>query len=582
MKLSKVLLFQFSQPIQNYETDTIKSNLALLTKAIRNPSDIKADKTIIPISSNGITLGVDRSDHFLINHYIKVPLKMQIVSPVSLYLKHMNELPSDLKRFCDISESHQVKYLQTHINLINSIWSREIESYESFMYSGKHKRAVIQGILTIILMTYHISKFYADKHDKNLYSSTIDELTSKITDLSDTNKLILLATEEILDLQQRYWCDSANKFSKTQEHLANQLVKDYIRQAKNTIENSINNQLPLSSDVNQEIQTICELLNDQNHHLCSTIILRGMTNTFQGLSTSADDFGSAIIHIHTLLEVPIFSQNQFVSRLSIGNIGFYVGGQRKKLDLPPYAYILNYTDSNLPENTPMVPDCYHHTCPPLSQIDTLQSDLCLGALITLNSTKVSKSCRLIDMPDSCIGLHVKSNTFLINGRGIYTPKDTKIPTTISRPTIVQGGEFVCPGKSISFKDYNDNQKLLTLDLDLSFQNFSSFDVDYDQIDQMFDNITFLSQKLSNLSETNVSLQIHELERTLNEGFYISTGISLLSILLTMLASVPLIQKIKNLLCNSKKPKIVKFADPELLIPLKFDPRVKSTPNLSKQ
>ena len=508
---------------------------------------------------------------------------MEIVSPISLYLKNMNNLPSDLTRFCDISENNQVKFLQTHINTINSLWTQEIQDYQSLMSSGKQKRAVIQGVLTLLLMTYHISKFFIARHDQDQYRQTIDELTSKIDNLSNTNKLILMASEDILDLQQKYFCDSAKKFGKVQDALAKKLVQDYIRHARTTIENAINNKLPLTSDVNQQLTSLCEALNE-NSNLCSIAILRGMTNTFRGLSTTTDDFGSSIIHVHTTIEIPIFSNNQFVSRLSIGNIGFYQNNQRKRLDLPSTAYVLNFTDPNLPDNTPMVTDCFNLNCPPTSQIDTLQPNLCLGALITLNSTKVANHCRLIDMPDNCIGLHLKSNTFMIGGTGIYTPTDTNLPATISKPTIVHAGSLVCPGKSITFKDYNNNQKLLTIDLNLSFKNFTTFDVDTDQIDQIFSNITYLHSQLSNISETqNVSFEINNLETTLQSRFYVTTGISLFSILLTLIASIPLIQKMKHLLCNSKKRqnRIVTFADPELLVPLKFDPRVKSTPNLTK-
>ena len=584
MKLSKLMLYQVcnGQNTDKNQTDEIISNLDLLTKAIRNPSAMNADRIVIPFLPNGISVAVETSNHYLIDHYIHVPLQMDIVSPISLYLKNMNNLPPDLVRFCDISEGNQAKFLQSHINSINSLWTQEIEGYESFMTSGKHKRAVIQGLLTIILMTYHISNYFIARHDHDQYQKTIDDLTSKIHNLSDSNRLILMGTEDILSLTQSYFCDSAKKFSKVQDTLAKQLVKDYIHHARLTIENAINNRLPLTSDVNHQLTSLCEALNEQNAHLCSIAIIRGMTSSFHGLSTTVDDFGSSIIHIHTSLQVPIFAYNQFVSRLNIGNIGFYVNDKRKKLDLPQSAFILNHTDLNLPENTPMITDCDHINCKPISQIDTLTPNLCLGALITLNSTKVATNCRLIDMPDTCIGLHLKSNTFMISGSGIFTPTDTNLPATISKPTMVSGGNFVCPGKSITFKDYDQKQKLLTIDLNLNFQNFKTLDVKIDQIDQIYSNITFLSNQLSNLSETqNVSFEINNLEATLENRFYLTTGISVFSILLTLLASWPLIQKMKHLLCNSKKSKIVKFADPELMVPLKFDERVKSTPNLTK-
>ena len=62
------------------QTDEIESNLELLTKAIRNPSDINADRIIIPFLQNGISLTVDTSSHYLIDHFINVPLEMEIVS----------------------------------------------------------------------------------------------------------------------------------------------------------------------------------------------------------------------------------------------------------------------------------------------------------------------------------------------------------------------------------------------------------------------------------------------------------------------------------------------------------------------
>ena len=579
MKLLPLLLHQVTK---SYQADT---NQTTLINAIRNPSDIQADKIIIPFLSNGITLGIDRSDHYLVDHYIHVPLKMEIVSPISLYLKNMNDLPPDLSRFCDIPENHQVKYLQSHINTINAIWSEEIQSYESLMFSGKQKRAVVQGVLTLILLTYHVSKFFTAKHDKDQYQTTINDLTSKISSMSNTNKLILMATEDILDLQQRYFCSASKKFAKVQEDLAKQLVKDYIRQARLTIENAINNRLPLTTDVNREITSLCEALNDQNAHLCSTMILRGMSNSFRGLSTSTDDFGSAIIHIHTILEIPIFSQNQFVSRLSIGNIGFYIGDKRKKLSLPDHAYITNFTDPNLPPNTPMTVDCNHFGCSPISQINNLQPHHCLGAIISLNSSLISQHCHLLDMPDTCVGLHLRSNSFMVSGRGIYTPSDTKLPKTIKGPTIVPMGQLVCPGKVVNFYDYNQNEKFISLNFELEFQNFTSYEGNHDPMEILYQNISSLSLQLSNLSDSqNLSSQIYNLEEISENRFLVSIGISLLGIILTVLASVFKIQRVKNFLCNSKNKrsnKIVTFADPELMVPLKFDSRVKSTPNLSK-
>ena len=576
-----LILHQVCPALTDNDQSLSENNKTFLIKAIRNPSELDADKIIIPLVSNGISLGLDHNDHFLVDHHINVPLEMEIISPSNLYMKNLNSLPQDIEKFCNIPEKDQIKHLQSHINAINKIWSEEIQDYESFLYSGTHKRAVVQGLITILLLTYHVTKFYTNKYEQDRYQSTIDELTSKIDSISNTNKLILMASEEILDLQNRYFCESAKKFSKVQDTLAKQLVKNYIRQARHTIENAIQNQLPLTREVNQEITSLCEALNDQNSHLCSTLIIRGMRNTFRGLSTTVDDFGSSIIRIHTILEIPIFSSNQFVSRLSIGNIGFYLDNQRKQIDLPKYAYILNHTDANLPLNTPMIPPCSDINCPPLSQINDLTPNLCLGAIISLNSTGVSEKCRLLDMPDVCVGLHIKSNTFMVAGNGIFTPKNTNLPETIRQPKLVQSGQMVCPGKVLNFRDYNQTQNLITLDMGLNFRNFNTHEVYYDQIDQIFDNLTDLSFQLSNISDSqNISYKLSNLESNLLYGYHISAGISIASLILTLLASIPLIQKCKAFLCNSKKAKIVTFADPELLAPLRFDPRIKSTPNLA--
>ena len=119
MKLSKLILLQVckGQSTDSNRDDQIKSNLDSLTKAIRNPNTLKADRIIIPFLSNGISLSVETTNHYLIDHYIHVPLEMEIVSPIQLYLRHMNNLPPDLARFCDISESNQSKFLQSHIIL---------------------------------------------------------------------------------------------------------------------------------------------------------------------------------------------------------------------------------------------------------------------------------------------------------------------------------------------------------------------------------------------------------------------------------------------------------------------------------
>ena len=584
MIIPLLILYQVCEALPS-KSDQLKfSNVSMLMEALRNPAEINADRVIIPILPNGISVSIDMADHYLVDHFIHVPVEFEIISPVALYMQNMNELPPDLPRFCEIPETQQVKHLQTHINIINQIWTNEIDDYQSFLSGGKHKRAVVQGILTVLLITYHATKFFTAKHDKNLYESTINELTSRVNDLSNSNRLVLMASQEILDLQQQYFCASSKKFSKVQNDLARKLVKDYINQARLLIENSINNQLPISRDVNNEIKSLCEALNDHNAHLCSEIIFRGMKSTFRGLSTTNDKFGTAIIKIHSIIDIPVFSTNQFVSRLAIGNIGFYVNNQRKKVNLPTHAYILNHTDINYPPNTPMIAnDCNYLGCPPLSPISNLTPDLCFGAIISLNATLVEKNCHLIDVSDSCVGLHVNHDSFMIVGTGIYTPVDTNLPVTIEKPTIVSKGQFVCPGKVINFRDSINDQSVITLDLNLHFHNFSNQEAYPDQIDQLFTNLTSLSDQISYLSNSsNLTNQIENLEINSKSYFLYSTGISCLSLALTVLASYPLIQKFYKFLCNSHKKKVVKFADPELLKPLRFDARVKSTPNLASR
>ena len=136
---------------------------------------------------------------------------------------------------------------------------------------------------------------------------------------------------------------------------------------------------------------------------------------------------------------------------------------------------------------------------------------------------------------------------------------------------------------INFRDSINDQSVITLDLNLHFHNFSNQEAYPDQIDQLFTNLTSLSDQISYLSNSsNLTNQIENLEINSKSYFLYSTGISCLSLALTVLASYPLIQKFYKFLCNSHKKKVVKFADPELLKPLRFDARVKSTPNLASR
>ena len=97
-----LLLHQVCLALTDNDHSNPENKTTLLINAIRNPSGLDADKVIIPLVSNGISLGLDHNDHFLVDHHINVPLEMEIISPTNLYLKNMNNLPQDLEKFCNI------------------------------------------------------------------------------------------------------------------------------------------------------------------------------------------------------------------------------------------------------------------------------------------------------------------------------------------------------------------------------------------------------------------------------------------------------------------------------------------------
>ena len=76
MIIPLLILYQVCEALPS-KSDQLKfSNVSMLMEALRNPAEINADRVIIPILPNGISVSIDMADHYLVDHFIHVPVEL--------------------------------------------------------------------------------------------------------------------------------------------------------------------------------------------------------------------------------------------------------------------------------------------------------------------------------------------------------------------------------------------------------------------------------------------------------------------------------------------------------------------------
>ena len=550
---------------------------------------------ILPLIDQGLVLEFTEPDMVVIDHEITTQVTFEILSPISSYLHNLAQLP--FSRFCGITEKEEQKYLHMHIESIKNYWFEQIDGYTDYITNTyRHNRSVINMGVMMILGIYHISKFIKKSREGTEFNHHLAELSDKLVQLATGTNNLLLQTTEILHVVQDYFCATADTFKQLKETTAKLMVHNYVSKVHSTLQRAINNLLPSDPEANQYLTNVCEDLNDHHKHLCPYVTMRGLKSIFKGFTTAEDAFGSVKIIIHMAVSFPIFSSNQFSSKISIGNIGYYNQSDRISLSLPRTAYLFKRNDTVFDTFTPVSNNCDDYFCPPVISALDLEDEICLKGILTTSNDLTETYCKILPMKNICSGIYVGNHEFLVNGNGLYKAQSNSNPIQIRTPTLVPPGTFTCQGKLIKFRAPEGAKGISILSHDSYFINASrhSEQSEYQKIHAKVITIsknlneTIISHQNYTSDVSNLQSGFNHLAHGVSARFIIGLSVSLISILFTIGCATPtFLNLIKRLKSNKMIPptpqpaRIVRFDELESY---PFDPKSlpkksKSTPHL---
>ena len=496
---------------------------------------------ILPLTTHGLVFEFSPPDHVIYDHEITTDITFQIMSPISSYLHNLHHNP--YSRFCGVSEKDERRYLHSHISGINQLWMQQIEGYESFITdSHRHTRSVLQIGLMMILGLYHVSKYLRKSRDATEFDAHLTEMADKLSQLATDNNNILLQTTEILHLVQDYFCSTVDKFKTLHEQYAKSMVHNYLTQVHLTLQRAINNLLPNDPEAIQYLTSVCEDMNTHHPELCKFVTLRGLKSVFKGFSTSEDSFGSIRILINMAVKIPIFSANQFTTKISIGNLGYYNQTDRVSLELPRTAYLFQFNDTIHSTHSPVSLTCSEFGCPAVSSILDLTPQKCLEGILLASKNDTEKYCKISPMTNHCSGIYVGNDQYFINGQGLFTESDElSPPVTISKPTIVPPGVFTCKGKFINFQANKRAGNITILKQDASFlqvstsSNISELESISNRVDELSIDLnqTLITRSENQIYFSDLQKHISDIHTSVETNFIVGLIISFLSILLTI-------------------------------------------------
>ena len=500
------------------------------------------DDYILPLTTHGLVLEFSSPDHVVYDHEITTDITFQVLSPISSYMHNLHNNP--FSRFCGVSEKDEKRYLHKHVAGINQLWLNQIEGYEAFISdTHRHTRSVLQIGLMMILGMYHVTKFLRSQRDATEFDAHLTEMADKLAQLATDNNNILLQTTEILHVVQDYFCSTVDQFKTLHEQYAKSMVHNYLAQVHLTLQRAINNLLPNDPEAIQYLTSVCEDMNINHPRLCKFAALRGLKSVFKGFSTSEDSFGSVRILINMAVRIPIFSANQFSTKISIGNLGYFNHTDRVALELPRTAYLFDINDTIHTTNSPVSLACSDFACPAASSILDLTPQKCLEGILLASPTDTERNCKISPMTNHCSGIYVGNDQYFVNGQGLFTPSaELSPPITIAKPTIVSSGVLTCKGKSIKFQANKKAGNITILLQNTSYlkvstsSNFSELESITNRVEQLsFDiNHTLITRSEDQKYFSNLKNHISDIQTSVESNFIVGLILSALSILLTIL------------------------------------------------
>ena len=499
----------------------------LLANATTNGNDY-----LLPILDKGVLLAFSEPDKSLVDYEVRQEVTFSVLSPISNYLANLNSLP--FSRFCGISESDERKYLHDHISEFKSLWNDNLDGYEPFIDSKRHRRGVIQGTIMLLIAFYHISKYQRQSYENEQFDEHLVELSSKLSDLENDSKNLLMQSQNILSIVQSYWCTVSGKFREIQAEVARQAIRSYISEVHYTLGQAIKNQVPSDPEATSYLTQICENLNTYHSNLCAYSVMKGLESSFRGFTTEIDAFGSTKIQIRMMISVPIYSQNQFAFKITSGNVGYYNNSIRNSVLLPKVSYLLRYNDTNFDRYTPIEIPCNTLNCSPTTLITEMTPNSCLKSIL-LSSPDVDDKCFTKPVTDHCSGIFLGPQGYLVCGTGLFTPLDESTPISISAPTVVPPGTMTCAGKQIHFHATLITEKRIILNqtsliLNPSdYSNFSDFEIIQNQIVSIQNDLI-----ISVSNQTNISANFHQFRQKFSSGL---SNMVIFSLLLTLLGLI---------------------------------------------
>ena len=511
----------------------------LLANATTNGNDY-----LLPILDKGLLLAFSEPDKYLVDYEVRQEVTFEILSPISNYLANLHSLP--FARFCGITESDERKYLHDHISEFKSLWNDNLEGYEPFIDSTRRRRGVVQGTIMLLIAFYHISKYRRQSYEHEQFDEHLVELSSKLSDLESDSKNLLMQSQNILSIVQSYWCTVSDKFRDIQAEVARQAIRSYISEVHYTLGQAIKNQVPSDPEATSYLTQICENLNTHHPDFCAYSVMKGLQSSFRGLTTEVDTFGSIKIQIKMMISVPIYSQNQFVFKITSGNVGYYSDSTRNSLVLPRVSYLLKYNDTNFDRYTPIEIPCHELNCAPTTLITEMTPNSCLKSIL-LSSPDVSDKCFSKRVTDHCSGIFLGPQEYLVCGTGLFTPLDESTPISISAPTVVPPGTLTCAGKQIHFHPtlITGNRIILNqtsiIPNPSDYSNFSDFDLIQNQIINIQNDLI-----ISASNQSNISSDLDIFRQTLSTGL---SNMVLFSLLLTILGLIYPIYKCSRYFFN---------------------------------
>ena len=345
--------------------------------------------------------------------------------------------------YCQLnSDKSYKKYFSAHSKTLDNAWKDELELAQLDQSGRQKKQALLAAGLGALIGFYGISHYAHTKFDENYQNTIQRELTEFDNSYKQSEKRVMDVEVHNVNAIHEYFCSLAyQNYKVTSPKLAELAVDKYVNSLEHTINNALNDRLPISQQTIKSLLTLCKQVNSASSlpfskikSLCAQDVRTNMNERFMGFEVDGSD-----ILLHFDVVIRSYSDVQISSIFSVYNLGYFNNTSRFTLNLPSFIYRTN-TGKFV-----QISDDFDslHKPQPASAIKST----CAGSLF-VNDKQKFQTCldkgrlRFIEEPlNTCKYLEVGSSSFLVAGPGrFYVDTDIRL---ISENSIVPPGSFEC-------------------------------------------------------------------------------------------------------------------------------------------